>query len=103
MKFIIPSIPYEKGARILSFKVTQITILTKALKPTSRKSDYCLISGKRPPPLPLSFNNPIYTFNLAPRHQPQDFVSIFLLCSSRSSLSLSLSTSILKCFVKISE
>jgi len=51
MKFIIPTISHEKGARILSFKTTKVTNITKALKPKSRKSDYSLISEKETIPL----------------------------------------------------
>ena len=51
MKFIIPIILLEKGARILSFKTTKATIISKALKPTSRKSDYSLNCEKETIPL----------------------------------------------------
>jgi len=32
MKFIIPTISHEIGARVSSFKTTKVTIITKALK-----------------------------------------------------------------------
>jgi len=54
---------------------------------------------KRLSPLPLSFNNPIPSFNFSPSHQPQGFLSpIFFALQDL----LSLSTSILKCFAKMS-
>jgi len=69
MKFIVPTNSLELGARILSFKITKVTINIKALKLIIEIIDYDFIDENKPSPLPLVFKNPNPSFTLAPSLQ----------------------------------
>jgi len=51
MKFIIPTISHKKEHEFYHLNSQKATIITKALKPTSRKNDFSLNCEKETIPL----------------------------------------------------